>query len=314
MTTIHPVRLSRRAALKTTLLAAAAAGAGAFDLSAASVHWPVGCFNRPWMQKPGDTPQPLTTPQPTNWGFDVALQGMKQAGFKMIGLLTRAAGEPFIAAHATDEYIATLKQKISVSGLVATMAALSAKVDGSVEDGIKDVRTQIDHAQTLGLQYLLTFGVDDQAQYETYCKVMADAADYAQERSLKLVIKPHGGSSGASSEILDCLKKVGRPNFKIWYDAGNIIYYTGKDPLEELKPIINHVTGFCAKDCAAPKGDVFIQLGRGKVNFHAVFAALRDAGFVGPVFLECAGGKKAEQVTMAVQRNREFLEQTFAAL
>ena len=73
-------------------------------------------------------------------------------------------------------------------------------------------------------------GMDRPDQYEHYFKVMADAAAYAKERKIKLVMKPHGGSSGASEEILRCIEKVNHPNFKIWYDAGNIIYYTGKDP------------------------------------------------------------------------------------
>ena len=84
-------------------------------------------------------------------------------------------------------------------------------------------------------------------------------------------MKPHGGSSGASDEIVAVMKAVQHPNFKIWYDAGNIIYYTGKDPIEELKPIAQHVTGFCAKDCAAVKSDVMIQFGTGKVDFAGVF-------------------------------------------
>ena len=57
-----------------------------------------------------------------------------------------------------------------------------------------------------------------------------------------------------------------------------------------------------------------IQLGRGKVNFPAIFAALRDAGFAGPIFLECAGGKTYDVVTRAAQANRQFLEKTIAAL
>jgi len=232
----------------------------------------------------------------------------------MIGLLTRTVDEPFLSSKATDEYIASLKTRIKSSGLAANMGSVNVNARRSVDEGIKDMRLQIDQAKTLGLQWLLTFGVDDPNEYETYCKIMADSADYALERSLKLVLKPHGGSSSSSAEILDCLKKVGRPNFKIWYDAGNIIYYTGKDPLEELKPIIEQVTGFCAKDCAQPKGDVMIQLGRGKVNFAAIFAALRDAGFVGPVFLECATGKTYEQVTIGADRNRAFLEKIIATL
>jgi len=305
--------ISRREALKTAALATAAAGAGVFDLTAAGAHWPVGCFNRPWMQKNEDA-QPLTAQQPANWGFDAALRGMKGAGFRMIGLLTRTKDEPFVAASASEQYLSLLNQRIRASGLAANMAALHVKAEGTVEEGVADFRKQMDNAHGLGLQWLLTFGVDDASQYETYCKIMADAADYALERAMKLVLKPHGGSSGSSSEILDCLKKVGRPNFKIWYDAGNIIYYTGKDPLEELKPIVQYVTGFCAKDCAQLHGDVMIQLGRGKVNFAAVFGALRDAGFVGPVFMECCGGKTFDQVTKGAQLNREFLEKTIGAL
>jgi sugar phosphate isomerase/epimerase len=310
----NSVLVSRRDALKTSALAAVAASVGAFNLTAAGAHWPIGCFNRPWMQKRDENAQPLTAPQPANWGLDAAMQGMKQAGYRMIGLLTRTKDEPFVSAASTDEYLAGLKGRIKTSGLSANMVSVSTKANASVEEGIQDFRKQIDQAHGLELQWLLTFGVDDPNEYETYCKIMADGADYALERGLKLVIKPHGGSSGSSTEILDCLKKVGRPNFKVWFDAGNIIYYTGKDPLEELKPIIKHVTGFCAKDCAEPKGDVMIQLGRGKVNFASVFVALKDEGFVGPVFVECAAGKTFAQVTAGMARNREFLEKTIDAL
>ena len=55
-------------------------------------------------------------------------------------------------------------------------------------------------------------------------------------------------------------------------------FYTGKDPVEELKPIAQHVTGFCAKDCAQPKSEVMIQFGTGKVDFAAVFKTLKSAG------------------------------------
>ena len=306
--------MTRRSALKTTLLAAAAANAGIVNLAAEGVHWPLGCFNRPWMQKTDVTAQPTATPQPTNWGLDAALDGMKQAGFRMIGLLTRTKDDPFIGSEATDDYLAALKQKIAASGLSANMAALRVKAGGSVDDGVTDVHKQINNAQGLDLKWLLTFGVDDPNQYDTYCKILADAADYALERHLKLAIKPHGGSSGGSAEILDCLRKVGRPNFSVWFDAGNIIYYTGKDPVEELKPIAEHVTGFCAKDCDKQNGDVWLQLGRGKVNFRTVFETLRDGGFVGPIFLECAAGKSCAQINRATAADRAFLEKTMAQL
>ena len=128
-------------------------------------------------------------------------------------------------------------------------------------------------------------------------------------------MKPHGGSSGASDEIVAGMKTVQHPNFKIWYDAGNIIYYTGKDPIEELKPIAQHVTGFCAKDCGAVKSDVMIQFGTGKVDFAGVFGVLKSAGFSGPIMVECCKvGATAEETMANARANREFLEGVFAKL
>jgi sugar phosphate isomerase/epimerase len=151
---------------------------------------------------------------------------------------------------------------------------------------------------------------------------MADAAAFAEERGIKLVMKPHGGGSGASAEILSAIKTVGHKNFKIWYDAGNIIYYTGKDPVEELKPIVQHVTGFCAKDCSVEtdaagkrKPDVMIQFGAGKVDFTAVFKALKTGGFNGPVMVECCKiGPTAAETTANAKANRDFLTKALAGV
>jgi sugar phosphate isomerase/epimerase len=128
-------------------------------------------------------------------------------------------------------------------------------------------------------------------------------------------MKPHGGGSGASEEILRCIDKVAHPNFKIWYDAGNIVYYTGKDPLVELEPVAKYVTGFCAKDCAAPKAEVMTQFGTGKVDFKAVFARLKSAGFNGPIMVEGVKvGATAQETTANARANREFIEGILAAL
>ncbi len=264
---------------------------------AVSVHWPVGCFNRPW----------------TTWSFDEALKQIKAAGYETTGLLTRTKDEPFIGADATPEYLARLKQRIAGSGLKANMGALRSRHNIPLDDSIKEVRKQIENAHALALSNLLTFGVDKPEEYEHYHKVMTDAAAYAGERGIKLVMKPHGGSSGASDEIVAVMKAVRHANFKIWYDAGNIIYYTGKNPVEELKPIARHVTGFCAKDCGAVHGDVMIQFGTGKVDFAAVFSALKAAGFDGPIMVECCKvGATAEETMANARANRVFLENVLA--
>ncbi|MFN0123496.1 MAG: sugar phosphate isomerase/epimerase family protein [Blastocatellia bacterium] len=289
---------NRRDFLSTTAMAAAALTINTMHTEAA-VKWPVGCFNRPW----------------TKWSYDETLDGVKAAGYKITGLLSRTRQEQFIGADATPEYLAGLKQKLAARGLVANMGALRVRADLPFEDGRRDLRKQIDNANFLGLQYVLTFGVDKPEEYDNFYRLMSDGAAYAKEKKVKLTMKPHGGASGASSEILAAIKKVGHPNFKIWYDAGNIIHYTDKDPVTELMPVIGHVTGFCAKDCGALRGDVMIQFGAGKVDFGAVFAKLKSAGYKGPVMVECCKiGATPAETTANARANREFLEKALAAV
>jgi sugar phosphate isomerase/epimerase len=294
-------------------LAASAAGAAVTLLPSAlraaeksvPARWPVGCFNRPW----------------TKWTYDETLDAIKAAGYTHTGLLTPTKTDPFTSAAATPEYLAALKQKIAARGLKVNMTALRVQTALELPAAIADTRKQIENGRTVGVEFALTFGEDKPERYEKYFKIMADAAAFAQERGIKLVMKPHGGGSGSSEEIVTAIRTVGHKNFKIWYDAGNIIYYTGKDPVAELAPIAEHVTGFCAKDCTDDivdgkrKPDVMIQFGAGKVDFAAVFKRMKSAGFNGPIMVECCKIGATPQETMENARaNREFLAKVLASV
>ena len=287
--------MTRREFLWTA--AAAATAARVTELSAVvqslGVTWPIGCFNRPW----------------TKWTYDEGLDGIRAAGYRLTGLLSAHRGEAFTSAAATPDYLDGLKRRIAQRGLAVNMTAIRLTPAMPLDEAVKDLRVQIDHASRLELEYMLTFGVDRPADYENYYRLMADGAKYADARRIKIVLKPHGGGSGASEEILRCMEKVAHPNFKVWYDAGNIIYYTGKDPMAELEPVVQYVTGFCAKDCPGPTGEVMSQFGTGKVDFKAVFTRLKSAGFNGPIMVEgVAVGATPDETTSNARANREFLE------
>lgn len=261
--------------------------------------WTIGCFNRPW----------------TQWPLAEALPAIKAAGYQTTGLLSRTKSDPFIGVEATPDYLANLKEQLAANGLTANLGALHSRHNMPLDEAIGAVCQQIDNAHALALSYVMSFGVDEPAEFAHYCQVMHTAAAYAADKGIRLVMKPHGGISGAAEEILQTIDKVNHPNFSIWYDAGNIIYYTGKDPVAEIDPIAPYITGFCAKDCGAPKGDVMIQFGAGKVDFRAVFQRLKVHGFAGPVMVECCQVGPTPAATMGNARaNREFLERVLATL
>lgn len=294
-TTENPQPMNRRSFLQTATVGATTLAGLPLSIAfaAAAPDWPLGCFNRAWAK----------------WSFDEALDGIAAAGYKLTGLLSGHKGEAFTSAGATPEYLDTLKKRIAQRGLAVNMTAIRFQPDAPLAENLANLRQQIENSARLGLKFMLTFGVDQPAHYENFYRLMADAAAQGEKRGVHIVLKPHGGGSGASEEILRCLEQVGHANFKIWYDAGNIIYYTGKDPLAELVPIAQHVTGFCAKDCAAPKAEVMSQFGTGKVDFKGVFAKLKTTGFHGPIMVEgIKVGATAGETTANARANREFLE------
>jgi len=142
---------------------------------------------------------------------------------------------------------------------------------------------------------------------------MAFAAAYGADHGVKIVTKPHGAVTATAADLLRCLEKVNHPNFGVWYDPGNIVYYTGRDPLAEMVPLLPHITAFTAKDCAGANQEVMIQLGQGRVDFLALFRRLKQAGFRGPIMVEGgAVGATADETTRHARANREFLEGVLA--
>jgi sugar phosphate isomerase/epimerase len=260
--------------------------------------WQVGCFSRPWSQ----------------WSFDEALDSMQAAGFGLVGLLGGHTREPFIYSEATPETLDHLQQRIQAHGMTVNFARLHIRPGLPLQEDFPNVQAQIDRAQRLGIKYLMAFASDKPEEYDPYYRLMFEAATYAAPLGIQIVFKPHGGCSASADEMLECIEKVHHPNFCLWYDAGNIIHYTGKDPVKDVERVARYVTGFCAKDCAELKGEVMIQFGEGKVDFAGVFHKLQAVGFDGPVMIECCAGQTLEEVTAKSRENRLFLENLFASL
>lgn len=292
---------TRRQFLQSAAVGAAALSVARYAQAATRTTppaWTLGCLNRPW----------------TKWSIEEALDGVKAAGYRTLGLQTPTPADPFVGIKATPAYLAALKEKIAARGLHAIMGRVATREAAPYAEATAEIRRQVDNAQVLGLKALINTGTGKPEHYESWYKLMGFAAAYGADHGVQIVIKPHGGVTAAAAELLVCLEKVNNRNLALWYDAGNIIFYTGKDPLAELEPIVSHVSAFTGKDCAAKGSDVMIQFGDGKVDFPAIFRRLKKANFNGPLMVECCAIKgTAAETTANARANREFLEKAIAA-
>ena len=114
-----------------------------------------------------------------------------------------------------------------------------------------------------------------------------------------------------SASCRKLIEQVGHKNFRLWYDPGNIYYYSdGRlDPVDDSATVDGLVAGVSVKDFKAPK-EVMVTPGTGQVNFAKVFANLKKGGFTrGPLIVECLERGDAPKVTAEAKKARRFLEQ-----
>ncbi len=143
-----------------------------------------------------------------------------------------------------------------------------------------------------------------------YYKIVADCCDYAQAKGVSLSVKPHGGSNASGAECRKIIDRVGHKNFRIWYDPGNVFFYSdGKlDPVDDAAAVDGVVIGMSVKDFRPPK-DVALTPGEGKVDFAKVLARLRQGGFGrGPLVVECLAPGDLAHLKAEALKARRFLE------
>ncbi len=256
----------------------------------------IGCYTRPWAQ----------------YEYRVALDAIVEAGYRYVGLMTaKGKNGLVISVDTTPEEAAQVAEEIKKRGLkVVSVYGGGIPVDKSLEAGIEGLRKLIDSCAACGTKNLLMGGVGDEKLYEPYYKAIAACCDYAAEKGMGISVKPHGGLNATGPQCRKTVEFVGRKNFGIWYDPGNIFYYSdGKlNPVDDAPSVDGLVMGMCVKDFKPPK-NVDVTPGTGQVDFPAVLAKLKAGGFKsGALVVECLAPGDLSHTMEEARKTRQFLE------
>jgi sugar phosphate isomerase/epimerase len=304
MSEARPIRrrefLSRAAAITAGVAVApwmAGCSAGAARTGG---EWEIGCFTRPF----------------GNFDFTEALDGIVEAGYASVGLMSiRLPSGAVGLAEVSIEQAAEIGAMVAQRGLkTASTYYGGPPVAESLEAGIAATRKLIDNCQAAGCASILMGGTGREELYDAYYRAIAEVSDYAAERSVGIVVKPHGGLNATGPECRRAVEMVGHDNFTIWYDPGNIFYYSDGelDPVDDASTVDGLVTGLCVKDYQHPR-EVAINPGDGQVDFPAVMARLRAGGLTGgPLVVETLAPGDLETTIDNARRARLLLEDLVA--
>ncbi len=294
---------SRRHFLQRTLAGTIAAGAGAAWLGCRAWPdrrqggWQIGAYTRPW----------------DAWDYRTALDGIAEAGFSWCGLMTAKSehGWLILTADSTLAEAAVIGREIRQRGLQClSLYAGEFPVDQSPAAGRAGLRKLIDLCAACGASNLMLAGVPDANLSAAYFQVIADCCDYAATQRVGLSLKPHGGFVATGAACRQGVARVGHPNFRIWYDPGNILFYSEgqRDPVTDAADVAGWVVGMSVKDFRAPR-DIALTPGDGQVNWPGVMAQLTRGGFTrGPLLIECLESGDRARVLASARRARAFLE------
>jgi sugar phosphate isomerase/epimerase len=268
---------------------------GGEDVSTSDV-WQIGCYTRPWDKQ----------------DYHVAFDAIAEAGYKYVGLMTtKSKTNLVISVETSPEEAARVGEEVKKRGLkVASVYGGDIPVATSLEAGIEGLRKLIDNCAVCGATNLLMGGVGSKGLYESYYKAVAECCDYAASKGMGISVKPHGGLNATGHQCRKTVEFVGNKNFGIWYDPGNIFYYSdGKlDPVDDAPTVDGLVVGMSVKDFKLPK-EVLVTPGTGLVDFAAVFAKLKAGGFKGgPLIVECLEPGDLEHTMEEAEKARRFLE------
>jgi sugar phosphate isomerase/epimerase len=260
-------------------------------------RWQIGCYTRPWAK----------------YEYRVALDAIAEAGFKYVGLMTaKTKNNLVISVETTLEEAEQIGQEVRKRGLkVPSVYGGSIPVNISLEAGIVGLKRLIDNCATCGVGNLLMGGIGNEKLFKVYYKAIAECCDYAAEKGMGMSVKPHGGLNATGPQCRKTIEMVNHKNFRIWYDPGNIYYYSdGKlDPVTDAASVDGLVVGMCIKDYKHPK-KVDVTPGTGMVDFPAVMKRLKQGGFThGPLVVECLEPGNKEHTLAEAKKARQFLEE-----
>jgi L-ribulose-5-phosphate 3-epimerase len=254
------------------------------------------------------------------YSLEEALEGIAAAGFKSVELTSVPGWTEHVRRDAGAEEIAHVKDLLRQYGLTAV--SLAGHSDLVSESGIAEFRKALNIAQRLGISYVTTStgghdassggSLEDQRNH--FLTHIRPAADEAAAMGITICLETHGGLLASGVIAKKLIEDIGKENIGINYDPGNVIFYGGVRPEEDIQTSADAVKHMHCKDqIGGPGVWNFPQVGTGEVDFATIFAALDKVGFDGPVSIEVEFTGEPwpplDEVNKAVAGSYQFVRQ-----
>jgi hexulose-6-phosphate isomerase len=179
------------------------------------------------------------------------------------------------------------------------------------EQAVEIIRQSAPFAALVGAKViLLPVGQPDSLTPEQardrLVEVLCECAPEAEKAGVVYGVENVGQAlARTADDLLEIVTRVGSPACQVYYDVGNATWQ-GADPAADIRKLGDHIKMMHVKDFGlTPQGREVATIGDGKVNWPAVFEAIRAIEYDGFLTLEVPG--TAETADEIAARSRDAL-------
>lgn len=259
-----------------------------------------------------------------------ALDGIARAGFRWVELscvcgycehITPESMDSVDARRLADQVAQSGLRISSIAGHIDLKYPLLGQGPETAATGFHLLRRRIDLARELKVGIVNTgIGVArDESELADFYRKFDELLDYAEANGVKIGLESHAGLTETAQASLALCKRMARIGLGVNYDAGNVHFFTGMDPLTDLAACAGEIGPWLIhvhiKDHRGGKGDWdFPPLGEGSLDLPGLAAALRQIGYDGPCSLEiefCGPDTQdppPEVIDRGVRQSYEFMQ------
>jgi L-ribulose-5-phosphate 3-epimerase len=223
------------------------------------------------------------------FSLEQALEGLAAVGYRACEIgAVKGWFEHIDPDTATDNEIAAASLKLADLGLKPV--SLSGHTQLQTSEGKERFRRAIDIAAALGMQVVNTFTGDaeTEAERDAWFANVTDLVDYAAAKGLKVGMETDSNMLPTAAIGIGILDRIDRPQtLGFNYDPGNVVYYTGADPIADIQIALPRMVHFHFKDKIGGKGVFnFPPPGTGELDLREMLRLCAEADYSGPISAE----------------------------
>jgi L-ribulose-5-phosphate 3-epimerase len=241
--------------------------------------------------------------------LEEALRGLAEAGFANVEIGAVKGFLEHLDPDAPD--VDGCRRLLAEHGL--TCVSMSGHAPLHQEIGRRRLTNVLHAGRELGIQVLNTFTGDAESpeEVEAFKANVREIADEAQAAGIRLCIETDSNLLPTAEIGRRILEEIGHEWVQFNYDPGNVRYYTGAVPEQDIEFALDRLGHVHLKDQRGGKdAKDFPPLGEGEVDIPHILRRLADTGFSGPVSMEIEFTDYQwppwEECVAAARRSKEY--------